>query len=141
MKTGPILLQTLLLAIATHGLASETLTPWRGWVVFKEYVRNVAESPDPGVSVQITRDDADGTRSLIFLRQVVEQTGDWLEPIGGVVCEITFNQNRNRMPDGEAWSFDSPDFDRFVDLVEGSAAFQELAVNTPLHSSVYYLET
>jgi len=43
--------------------------------------------------------------------------------------------------DGETWSFDSPDFDRFVDLVEGGAAFQELAVNTPLHSSVYYLET
>jgi hypothetical protein len=141
MKTGPILLQTLLLAIAAHGLAPETLTPWRGWVVFKEYVRSVAESPDPGVSVQIARDDADGTRSLIFLRQVVEQNGDWLQPIGGVVCEITFNQSRNRMPDWDAWSFDAPDFDRFVDLVEGSASFQELALNTPLHSSVYYLET
>jgi hypothetical protein len=70
MTSGPVLLKTLLIALAAHGLAAETVTPWRGWVVFKDYVRSVAEVPDPGVSVQITRDDRDETVSLIFLRQV-----------------------------------------------------------------------
>jgi hypothetical protein len=141
MKSGPILLNTLLLAIAAHGLSPEALTPWRGWVLFKEYARSVAESPDPGVSVQISRDDADGTVSLIFVRQVVEPAEDWLAPIGGVVCEITFQQGEKRMPESDVWSFEAPNFDRFVDIVEGSAAFQELAVTRPLASSVYWLET
>ena len=140
MRGGQILLETLLLAIAAHGLAPDALTPWRGWVVFKEYVGSVVESPDPGVSIQVARDDAAGTVSLIFLRQVVEQTGHWLQPIGGVVCEVTFRQGRKRMHEWEAWSFDAPSFERFVDLVEGSTAFQEFAVTKALQSSVYWLE-
>ncbi len=75
------------------------------------------------------------------MRQVVEPIGDWLEPVGGVVCEITFRQGVRRMPEWEAWSFEAPSFDRFVDRVEGSAAFQELAVGAPLYSSVYWIET
>lgn len=109
--------------------------------MFKEYVRSVAESPDPGVSVQIVRDDAEGIVSLIFVRQVVEPIEDWLDPIGGVVCEITFRQGNKRMPEWDTWSFQAPNFDRFVDTVEGSAAFQKLSVTTPLVSSVYWLET
>ena len=141
MRGGPALLKTLLLTIAAHGLAPDGLTPWRSWVVFKEYVRGVAESPDPGASVQIARDDAGGTVSLIFLRQVVEPSDDWLQPTGAVVCEITFRQGGKRIPEWEAWSFEVATFDRFVDLVEGSAGFQELAVDTPLYSSVYWIET
>ncbi|HMG70260.1 MAG TPA: hypothetical protein VK544_04045 [Gemmatimonadaceae bacterium] len=141
MRSGPILLETLLLAIAAHGLTPETLTPWRGWVLFKEYVRSVAESPDPGVSVQISRDDADGTVSLIFVRQVVEPVEDWLHPIGGVVCEMTFQLGKKRLLEWDLWSFDSPTFDRFEDVVVNSYAFEELVGTRPVASSVYWLET
>ena len=141
MTSGPVLLKTLLLALAAHGLAAEAVTPWRGWVVFKDYVRSVAEVPDPGVSVQISRDDLNGTVSLIFLRQVVEQVDDWLEPIGGVVCEITFRLGSTRLLERDIWSFDAPNFDRFADLVESSADFQKLALTKPFESSVYWIET
>jgi hypothetical protein len=141
MTSGPVLLKTLLVALAAHGLAAETVTPWRGWVVFKEYVRSVAEVPDPGVSVQMTRDDRDETVSLIFLRQVVEPVNDWLEPVGGVVCEITFQQSHKRLPEFDVWSFDAPSFDRFADIVESSVDFQKLALSKPLGSSVYWIET
>jgi hypothetical protein len=140
MTSGRVLLETLLLAIAAHGLTPETLTPWRGWVLFKEYVRSVAESPDPGVSVQISRDDADQTVSLIFVRQVVERVDDWLEPIGAVVCEITFEQGRKRLLEWDLWSFDSPTFERFEDVVLSSYAFDDLVGTKPLESSVYWLE-
>jgi hypothetical protein len=141
MTSGPVLLKSLLLALATHGLAAETVTPWRGWVVFKDFARSVAEAPDPGVSVQTTRNDEDETISLIFMRQVVERVDDWLEPVGGVVCEITFRQGVKRLAEFDAWSFDAPDFDRFVDTVENRADFQELALAKPLRSSVYWLES
>lgn len=137
---GPVLLKTFLIALAAHGLAAETVTPWRGWVVFKDYVRSVAEAPDPGVSVQIAKDDGDGTISLIFVRQVVEPVNDRLEPIGGVVCEITFPQRERLLPEFELWSFEAPSFARFVDMVESNADFQELALSKPLESSVYWLE-
>lgn len=140
MKSGPILLNTLLLAIAAHGLTPETLTPWRGWILFKEYAQSVAESPDPGVSVQISRDDADATVSLIFVRQVVEPIDDWLEPIGGVVCEMTFRQSNRRLLEWDAWSFDAPTLERFADVVEASFALEELVGTKPLISSVYWLE-
>lgn len=141
MIRGQTLFETLLLAFAAHGLAPQCLDPWRGWVVFKQYARTVAESPDPGVSVQIARDEPDEDVSLIFVRQVVEQDGDWLYPIGGVVCEITFSNSLRRVPEWEEWSFESASFDRFVDLVEGNAAFQDLTVRRPLRSFVYWLET
>jgi len=141
MRSGPILLNALLLAIAAHGLTPETLTPWRGWVLFKEYVRSVAESPDPGVSVQVSRDDADGTVSLIFVRQVVEPVEDWLHPIGGVVCEMKFRLGKKRLLEWDLWSFDSPTFDRFEDVVVNSYAFEELVGTRPLASAVYWLET
>ena len=141
MTNGPVLLKTFLIALAAHGLAAESVTPWRGWVVFKDYVRSVAEAPDPGVSVQIARDDSDGTISLIFVRQVVEPVNDLLEPIGGVVCEITFQPGNRLIPECELWSFEAPSFDRFVDMVESNADFQELSLTKPLESSVYWLET
>ena len=74
------------------------------------------------------------------MRQVVEVTGDWLEPTGGIVCEIIFGQSSKKMPEWEAWSFEAPSFERFVDVVEGSVAFQEFVVSAPLRSSVYWLE-
>jgi hypothetical protein len=140
MRSGPILLETLLLAIAAHGLTPETLTPFRGWLLFKEYARSVAESPDPGVGVQISRDDAHGTVSLIFVRQVVEPVGDWLDPIGGVVCEFTFQQGKKRIAGWDLWSFEAPTFERFVSVVECSTAFEELFGARHLASSVYWLD-
>jgi hypothetical protein len=141
MRTPKLLLELLLVTIAGHGLAPEVLNPWRGWVVFKEYARSVAEDPDPGVSVQITPNNSDDTVSLVFLRQVVEPLDDWLHPTGGVVVEFTLPGSVKRLAEWDAWSFDSPDFDRFVDLVEGSEAFQDLIVKRPLSSSVYWIET
>lgn len=124
----------------TRRSPSETLTPWRGWVLFKEYVQSVAESPDPGVSVRISRNDADQTVSLIFVRQVVERVDDWLEPIGGVVCEVTFQQGKKRLLEWDLWSFDSPTFERFEDVVLSSYAFDDLVGTKPLVSSVYWVE-
>ena len=141
MLGAQVLTKALVLAIAAHGLSPDALTPWRGWLVFKEFVREEVETPDPGVSVQIARDDADGTVSLIFVRQVVEVTDDWLQPIGGVICELTFPQRSKKMPEWETWSFEAPSFERFVEFVEGTGAFQELAVSTPIRSSVYWVET
>ncbi len=40
------LLATLLALLATHGLGAEGLDAWRGWVVFKQFARQVAEQPD-----------------------------------------------------------------------------------------------
>ena len=141
MTSGPVLLKALLLALASHGLAADSVTPWRAWVVFKEYARSVAEAPDPGVSVQIARDDERETISLIFMRQVVERQDDWLEPIGGVVCEIELRQDVKRVSEFDLWSFDARDFDRFVDTVESAVDFEKLVLTKPLRSSVYWLET
>jgi hypothetical protein len=54
MRRAPQLLQLLLTLLATNGLAPEALTPWRSWVLFKQFVRTVDELPDPCVSVQIS---------------------------------------------------------------------------------------
>ena len=140
MRRGQILLEMLLLALGAYGLGPEGLDPWRGWVIFKEFARAVAEAPDPGVSVQVTRDEAEETASLVFVRQVVEVTPGWLEPAGGVVCEFTFELGPRRLPEWEAWSFETASFDRFVDLVEENPAFQDLAVRPPIRSAVYWLE-
>jgi hypothetical protein len=83
MRRGQILLEMLLLALAAHGLGSDGLDPWRGWVDFKQFARAVAEAPDPGVGVQVTRDEDNRTVSLFFVRQVVDSLEDWLEPTGG----------------------------------------------------------
>src|SRR3712207_4695764 len=104
------LLATLLALLAARGLAAEGLDPWRGWVVFKQFARQVAEQPDPGVSVQITSLGDDSTR-LYFLRQVLEPDADRLEPVGGVVCDFSFAPRPSPTPDWEAWSFDHATFE------------------------------
>lgn len=140
MRHGQVLLEMLLLACAAHGLGPEGLEPWRNWVVFKQYARDVAETPDPGVSVQLTEDKKEQTVSLVLLRQVVEEMDDRLEPTGGVVCEFTFPLEGRHVADWEAWSFQLPTFERFIDLVEGHGAFQDLVVARPLSSDIYWLE-
>jgi hypothetical protein len=140
MRRGQILLELLLLALAAHGLGSEGLDPWRGWVVFKQFARAVSETPDPGVSVQITNDEATETVSMVFVRQVVDQVDDWCEPAGGIVCEFTFPSGPRRIGDWEAWSFETASLDRFVDLVEANGSFQDLVVSSPGSSAVYWLE-
>ena len=140
MRRGQILLELLLLALAAHGLGSEGLDPWRGWVVFKQFARAVSETPDPGVSVQITNDEANESVSMVFVRQLVDQVDDWCEPVGGIVCEFTFPSGRRRIRDWEAWSFETASLDRFVDLVEANSSFQDLVVSSPGSSAVYWLE-
>jgi hypothetical protein len=140
MRRGLILLEMLLVALAAHGLGAEGLDPWRGWIVFKNFAREAAESPDPGVSVQVSSDHAEATTSLIFLRQVVEQSSARLDPVGGVVCEFTFAHTSRVPGDWEGWSIDTASFDQFVDLVEASPSFQELVVREPIRSAVYWLE-
>ena len=141
MRRGPILLEMLLLALAAHGLGPEGLDPWRGWIVFKQFARAVAEAPDPGVSVQVTRDELDESVSMVFVRQVIDPVEDWLEPAGGVVCEFTFAVGSRHIDEWEAWSFEAASFERFVDLVEENSSFQDLVANRPVSSAVYWLET
>lgn len=132
------LLAAMLGVLAVRGLAPETLDPWRGWVAFKQFAREAAETPDPGVSVQIEPLGHRGPIHLFFLRQVVVADGDRLEPIGGVVCEFLFAPRRRTPRYWEAWSFDSPTFERFVDLVEQCPLFADLMVTRPLGSAVYW---
>lgn len=80
------LLPMLLGLLAARGVAPDAMDPWRGSLVFKQYARIMDEVPDPGVSVQLIR-HGDETASPVFLRQVLEQAADRLEPVGGTVCE------------------------------------------------------
>ena len=131
------LLPLLLSLLGSRGLAAEALDPWRGWVVFKQFARMVAEVPDPGVSVQITSADED-TVHLILLRQVLEPEEDELVPVGGVIMEFSFDQAIESKAECEFWSFDSGSFDRFVDLVEGHPLFSDLMAKRPTGSWVYW---
>jgi hypothetical protein len=133
------LLQLLLGLLAARGLAAEGLGPWRAWVVFKQFARVSADVPDPGVSVQIEGAD-DGAARLVFVRQVVVEHADWLEPAGGVVCELVFPQGGRPLRDQEYWSFDFPSFERFVDVVEQAPDFQELLGRVAARSDVYLAE-
>src|SRR5688572_11485707 len=112
------LLAALLGILATRGLAPEALDPWRGWVAFKQFACEVAEEPDPGVSVQIAPLGHRSAVRLFYLRQVLVPNADRLEPAGGVVCEFEFAPRRRTPVGWEAWSFDCATFERFVDLVE-----------------------
>ena len=131
------LLTTLLALLAVRGLGAEGLDPWRGWVAFKEFARQVAERPDPGTSVQITS-TASGDVRLYFLRQVSERAGGWLDPVGGVVCEYSFASRTEPPSDWEEWSFDHPTFDHFVDVVEQHADFAMLMNERPAATNVYW---
>ena len=132
------LLAAMLGVLAARGLAPETLDPWRGWLAFKQFAREVAETPDPGVSVQIEPLGDRGPIRLFFLRQVVILEGNRLEPTGGVVCEFSFAPRRRTPRHWEAWSFESPTFERFVDVVEQYPLFAELMVTRPRSSAVYW---
>jgi hypothetical protein len=133
------LVAALLSILAARGLDAETLDPWRGWVAFKQFAREVSEEPDPGVSVQLFH-VADGGVRLAFVRQVLEPMGDRLEPIGGVICDFTFAPHRRPMRDWQVWSFDYASFNRFVDVVEQHPGVSDLLVTRPLDSAVYWEE-
>jgi hypothetical protein len=134
------LLHGFLLALSAHGLAPEALDPWRGWVIFKHYARETAEVPDPGVSVQFTREPAGQGSRLVFLRQVIRVEGERLEPVGGMVCEFSFALVPDRGSTWDEWSFEHPTFERFVDAVERHPSFQELVVRSPEWTAVYWQE-
>ena len=100
----------------------------------------VAEIPDPGVSVQIQQ-HAKGLVRLYFMHQAVTEEGEgWLEPAGGVVCELTFQMRVRLRRPVELWTFDYPDFGRFVDGVEQHRAFTDLTVRQPVQTAVYWEE-
>ena len=134
------LLQMFLLTLAAHGLAPEALDPWRGWMAFKEFARAVHETPDPGTSVQFTRTPEHGELRLVFLRQAASEDDGWLEPTGGVVCELTFPRAPCIRVEWDHWSFDHSSCDRFVDIVEQEQDFQDLMVARPIRSAVYWAE-
>ena len=138
MKRGHVLLQVLLVAFAAHGLSPESLDTWRAWMAFREFALAAQETPDSGVSVQITPDPSEGAIRLGFVRQVAESRDDWLHPVGAVVCELTFVSTAAHAAEWDAWSFEYPTFDRFVSAVEEHPAFQELIVRRPLTSAVYW---
>ena len=132
------LVAAFLSILAARGLPAETLDPWRGWVAFKQFARQAAESPDPGVSVQIFPVGDRHNISLAFVRQVLEPVGERLEPVGGVICDFTFGPPRRRIREWRAWSFDYASFDRFVDVVEQHSSVTDLFVTPPLDSAVYW---
>lgn len=131
-------LAALLSVLAARGLSAETLDPWRGWVAFKQFVRNVDEMPDPGISVQVNVLGDRRRIQLIYLRQLLIARGDRLEPAGGVVCEFWFAPRRGTPPSFEAWTFDSSSFERFVDLVERDPFIEDLFGTRTLASAVYW---
>jgi hypothetical protein len=136
------LLQLLLTLLAVNGVAPDAADPWRGWRTFKQYVRIADEVPDPGVSVQVIRDVGGGGTSLVFLRQLLEQEGAWLEPVGGVVMEFFYPPGAaaDHFPEWELWSFDHDTFERFVDCVELHEEFAHLMLQRPQRTRVYWLE-
>ena len=135
---GQYLLATFIALLAAHGLAPEQLDPWRGWVTFKEFAREVREEPDPGITVQITSAGPQVPVRLYFMRQVLVRRDEAWDPVGGVVCEFWFSA-RDRLPaEWDAWSFDLPTFERFVDLVEQHPAFADLLTQRPVASAVYW---
>ena len=135
---GKSLLATFIALLAIRGLAPEHLDPWRGWVTFKEFARQVHEAEDPGVTVQIASAGTELPVRLYFMRQVLVRVDDRLEPVGGVVCELWFAPKARPPVDWEAWSFDSATFERFIDLVEQHPAFADLLTQRPVASSVYW---
>ncbi len=138
MRRASALLSMLLGMLAARGLAPEALDSWRAWVVFKQYVRLVGEVPDPGVSVQVQRHGESGEASLYLVRQVVQADGHWLEPVGGVVCELIYAAPPASATEFEAWTFDSSTFEHFVDLVEQHPGFADLIARRPVRSTVYW---
>ena len=134
------LVVALLTLVAARGLVPESLDPWRGWVTFKEFARQVAEVPDPGVSVQVDPVEDRLPLHLYFSRQVLVPVGDRLEPVGAVVCEFVFAPRRHRPLEWREWSYDHPTFDRFVDAVEQYPLFADLLVTRPLSSAIYWKE-
>src|SRR4026208_329520 len=138
MRRASTLLAMLLGMLGARGLAEQALDSWRAWVVFKQYARLVGETPDPGVSVQILRHHS-RKASLFLVRQVVEPEGDdWLEPVGGVVCELNFKDPPATATNFEAWSFDSTTFSRFVDVIEQHPGFADLIARRPDTTAVYW---
>lgn len=132
------LLAALFSVLAARGLDADALDPWRGWLAFKQFARDVAEMPDHGVSVQlIPLGDGEPIR-LAFVRQRLEPVGDRLEPVGGVVCAFEFAPRRRTPTEWQAWSFDSATLDRFIDLVEQDPVVSDLLATRALSSAVYW---
>ena len=131
------LLAALLALLASRGLGAEGLDPWRGWVVFKQFAREMTEEGDPGVSVQISAQPLDDTR-LYFIRQVLAKRGRWMHPVGGVVCEFAFDASLRPVEDWGEWSFDHSTFERFVDAVEQHPHFADLVTERSRFSRVYW---
>jgi hypothetical protein len=118
-----------------HGISPNTKDVWRAWKVFKQFARTVDEIPDPGVSVQIYENES-GVSVLAFVRQVVEEDEDNLQPAGGLIWEFALNEAELIEP-LELWSFDFRTFNDFVDSVEGHPAVSPL-LNGPASPGELY---
>jgi hypothetical protein len=131
------LLQVLLSLCATAAVVPEAPAPWDAWRVFKQYVRCVDEVPDPGISVQAFSTGGGGT-SLCFLRQVVNESEERLEPVGGVVWEVVLSEELEK--EVEIWSFDYFSTEAFVDAVEQDPNLARLLVSEPAPAAIYWLQ-
>ena len=138
MRRSSALLGLFLGLLAARGLAAEALDSWRAWVVFKQFVRVAEDGPDPGVSVQIHRMRGSSEAKLFMLRQVVAVVDDSWEPVGGVVCELSFDDVPRSVKELEVWTFDHGTFEHFVDAVEQDPTFAQLIGRRPVHSAVYW---
>ena len=135
-----VLLAALLAILAAHSLDANALDPWRGWLAFKEFARQVDELPDHGISVQIAPAGDHLPIHLFFVRQVLVREGDRFEPAGCVACEFVFAPRRHTPMEWSEWTFDHATFERFVDVVEQNPLLADLLVTRPLSSSVYWEE-
>lgn len=137
MSRSTHLISLLLALCAAQGVAPQSLNSWNAWKTFKGFARTVNEVPDPGVSVQLAV-RKDGSRSLIFLRQVVESSNDWLEPTGGVVWEFRFRPSSEPRRRIEFWSFGYETFEAFVDAVEQDAGVGRLFAKEAGRARLYW---
>ena len=135
-----VLLAALFAILTAHGLDPDALDPWRGWLAFKEFARTYDEQPDPGISVQIAPAGDHLPIHLYFIRQVLVQEGDRLEPAGAIACEFVFAPRRHAPREWREWSFDHSSFERFVDTVEQHPVVADLFVTRPMSSAVFWEE-
>lgn len=139
-RQSSVLLAALLAILAARGLDAESLDPWRTWIAFKQFAREVADQPDSGVSVQIAPDGDGRPLRLFLMRQILVPRGHQLEPLGGVACEFVFAPRRHTPREWREWSFDHSSFERFVDAVEQYPLFADLLTTRPLSTAVYWEE-
>ena len=137
MNVTPRLLTLLLAFCSSHGVSPDTQNAWHAWKTFKSFARATGEVPDPGVTVQLLEHE-DGRAHLVLARQTLLGNGEWLDPTGAVVWELTFNSSVVEGTEEEIWSLDFPSFDDFVDAVEQNEMIAPLLTKEASDGKVYW---